>query len=59
MIRHGQIQSEQARDRACKSFGLTQRQMEDEPQRQHQFDRHVRVERLAAARRPPRRAKAR
>ena len=58
VIRHGQIQSEQAQDRACKAFGLTQRQMKDEPQRQHQLDDHVRVERRATARRPTRRAPA-
>ena len=52
VIRHGQIQSEQAQGRAREAFGLTQRQMEDEPQRQHQFDRHVGIQRLATARRP-------
>jgi hypothetical protein len=43
VIRHAQIQVQQAQDRACEAFGLTQRQMEGEPQRQHQFNGHVRI----------------
>ncbi len=41
VIRHAEIQPEQAQDRTCETFGLTQRQMKDEPQRQHRLDRHI------------------
>ena len=54
VIWHGQLEAEQVQNAAAERLGLTQGQVEDEPQRQHQFDREVGVSWLSARRAPAR-----
>ena len=53
VVRNEQIEPEQPEGAARESLGLPQGQVKDEPQRQHQLDRQIRVASLAAGRRPP------
>ena len=53
VVRNEQIEPKQPEDTAGKSLGLPQGQVKDEPQRQNQLDRQVRVTGLTAGRRPP------
>ena len=48
MIRHGQIETEQPKDRADQPLGLAQRQPEHRPQRQGRPDRQSRIVGLTA-----------
>ena len=59
MVRNGEIEPEQAQDAASERLGLTQGQVEDEAQRQHEFDRQVGVDGLPAWRASRRRRPAR
>ena len=53
VVRHSQIEPEQAQHAAAERLGLAQGEVEDEPQRQHQFDRKIGVS-WPARRRPAR-----
>ena len=48
VIGHRQLQPEQAKHAGAERLGLTEGQMEHQPQRQHQLNRQVGVEPLAA-----------
>ena len=52
VVRAAQLLAQQAEHARCEAPGLTQGEVEDEPQ--HQLDRRVRVPSLAAGRRPSR-----
>jgi hypothetical protein len=54
VVRDGQLEPEQPQQAAGERFGLTKREVEDEPRRQHQLGRQVRVERLPTGCRPTR-----
>src|SRR5215212_5146866 len=53
VIGNGEIKTEEAQHAACEALGLVQRQVEDEPQGQHQLDRQVRIASLTAWCGPP------
>ena len=59
MVWNGQIEPEQAQDAAGERLGQAQGKVEDEVQRQHEFDRQVGVDRLPAWRASRRRRPAR
>jgi hypothetical protein len=54
MVGNSQPEPEQLQQAAGERLGLTKREVEDEPQGQHQLDRQVRVERLPTGCRPTR-----
>lgn len=58
MVRHGQVEAEQAQHAAGQTRRLTQGEVEDEPPAQHRLDRQVGLARLAARRSPARRSSA-
>ena len=53
MIRHAELEPEEPKHAADKALCLAQRELEDQPQHQHQLDRQIRVAGLAAWCRPP------
>lgn len=53
MVRHAELEPEQAERAADEALGLAQGEPEDQPEHQHQLDRQVRIAGLAARRRPP------
>jgi hypothetical protein len=53
MVRDAQVSSEQPEHARGEALGLAEREAADEPQRQHQLDRRVRVPGLATRRGPP------
>jgi hypothetical protein len=59
VIRCGELRAQQPEHAAGERLRLAQGEMEHEPHRQHQPDRHVRVERPSARRGPPRRPPSR
>jgi hypothetical protein len=54
VVGNGQPAAEQAQHVPGERLGLTKREVEDEPRRQHQLGRQVRVERLPTGCRPTR-----
>src|SRR4051812_40115242 len=54
MVRDAELDPEQPEHAADEALGLAQGKVEDQPQRQHQLDRQVRVAGLAAWGRPRR-----
>src|ERR1700760_2775767 len=50
MVRHGQLEPEQLQYASGKRLRLAQREMEHEPERQHQFDSRISIQGLVARR---------